>query len=388
MKIALVHDSFTQLGGAERVVDALHELFPEAPVFTLVFDEKFRQKYQSWDIRTSPLQTLYLALPRLRYLLLWIPWAVASLDFSGFDVVISSSSGFVKNIHLPKNTAHICYCHTPPRFLWIDADYVKQEVPFLLRPFVRILLNKMRKWDLIGSKRVTHFIANSAEVQKRIKNIYDRDSVVIHPAIDTEFWRATLAKKDYFLIAGRLQSHKNNQLIIEIFNQLGRPLRVVGTGRQEEYLKSIAKPNIKFLGRVSDEQLRDEYSGALGFIYPQVEDFGLMPLEAAACGTATLAYAQGGALETIIPGQTGELFGQGVVSPFMGSPQTSTVDKSNFAKASSDKSANYTTEIKQIILNWDAKKYKANDLRQQAQKFSREKFKTSILSLVNNENRN
>jgi hypothetical protein len=141
MKIAIVHDSFTQMGGAERVVDHLHELFPTAPVFTLVFDPKFKEKYKGWDIRTSPLQTLYLALGKFQYLLPWIPWAVDQLDFSGFDVVISSSSGFVKNIRVPKTTKHISYCHTPPRFLWIDKNYVKQEVPFLLRPFVNYLLN-------------------------------------------------------------------------------------------------------------------------------------------------------------------------------------------------------------------------------------------------------
>jgi glycosyltransferase involved in cell wall biosynthesis len=358
MKIAIVHDSFTQMGGAERVVDHLHELFPTAPVFTLVFDPKFKEKYKGWDIRTSPLQTLYLALGKFQYLLPWIPWAVDQLDFSGFDVVISSSSGFVKNIRVPKTTKHISYCHTPPRFLWIDKNYVKQEVPFLLRPFVNYLLNKMRKWDLAGSKRVTKFIANSKEVQKRIKEVYGRDSDVIYPGIDVDFWKSTQEKQDYFLIAGRLQPHKNNELIVEIFNELGLPLHVVGTGRQEEYLKSIAKPNITFLGAVDDAKLRDEYSGALGFIYPQVEDFGLMPLEAAFCGTATLAYAKGGALETVVPGVTGELF------------------------------ENYDKEkIKKIILNWEVKKYSINNLKQQAIRFSKEEFQKDFKEITEYENR-
>ena len=147
MRIALAHDSFTQLGGAERVVGALHELFPDAPVFTLVFDPKFREKYKDWDIRTSGLQTLYLQLGKLQYLLPLIPWGVDNLDFTGYDVVISSSSSWAKNIRVPKNCAHICYCHTPTRFLWSEPDYVNQEVPMLIRPLAKLFLRSMKKWE-------------------------------------------------------------------------------------------------------------------------------------------------------------------------------------------------------------------------------------------------
>lgn len=374
MKIAIVHDSFTQMGGAERVVDVLHEMYPQAPVFTLVFDPKFKEKYKGWDIRTSPIQTLYLALGKLQYLLPWIPWAVDQLNFEGFDVVISSSSGFVKNVRVPKTTTHICYCHTPPRFLWIDKNYVKQEVPFLLRPFVNYLLKKMRKWDLAGSKRVTHFIANSVEVSKRILYVYQRNSAVVYPGVDVNFWHKSVEKSNYFLIAGRLQPHKNNELIIEIFNELNLPLHVVGTGRQEEYLKSIAKPNITFLGAVDDVKLRDEYSGALGFIYPQVEDFGLMPLEAAACGTGTIACAKGGALETVLSGVTGELFGN-VAQGLALLPEQAT-------------SLVYKDQIKKIILNWKVENYTAGKLRTQAEKFSKEAFKKPLENIVTNENSN
>lgn len=353
MKIALAHDSFTQMGGAERVLDALHELFPEAPVFTLVFDPKFKEKYEGWHIRTSSLQTLYLALGKLQNLLPLIPWGVENLDFSGYDIVISSSSTFIKNIRAPKNCVHISYCHTPTRFLWSDPDYVKQEVPAMLRPVIKLLLSRMKKWDYAGAQRVSKFIANSKEVQSRIKQFYNRDSVIFYPPINTDFWKKTAEKKDYFLLAGRLQAHKKNDLIVEVFNDLKIPLHVVGTGRQEEYLKSIAKQNISFLGKVSDEQLRDEYSGALGFIYPQVEDFGLMPLEAAACGTATLAYAKGGALETILEGETGELF--------------ETYDKD---------------QIKQKILDWEIAKYQPEVLRAQADKFNKEKFKKKISDFI------
>lgn len=371
MNIALAHDSFTQMGGAERVVEALHELFPEAPVFTTVFDERFRKMYPGWDIRTSWLQKIYVSYLRFKHFLPLIPTAVGFLDFSGFDVVVSSSSGFIKNIKVPENTIHINYCQTPARFLWLDKNYVNQEVPWILRPIARLFLKRMKKWDLEGAKRVNFFIANSKEVQNRIRSVYQRESTVIYPGVDINFWKPTVAKKEYFLLAGRLQAHKKNDLIIEIFNELGLLLHVVGTGRQEKYLRSIAKNNITFLGKASDVQLRDEYSGALGFIYPQLEDFGLMPLEAAACGTATLAYGKGGALETVVSGVTGEFFGQNVVAPFMGLPGTP------------DKSGNYKEQIKQLILNWNPQKYKIDDLRSQAEKFSKEKFKQRILEFIN-----
>ena len=388
MRIALAHDSFTQMGGAERVVDALHELFPDAPVFTLVFDPKFNQKYKGWDIQTSRLQALYLALGKLQYLLPLIPWGVDSLNLELYDIVISSSSSWIKNIRVPKNCIHINYCHTPTRFLWSDSDYLKQEVAWWQRPFVKLILRRMKDWDLKGSRRVTKFLANSKEVQSRIKKYYNRDSEVVYPFVDMEFWtpaiynrhreesgalagrRGDLSKekiasdalamtnsRGYFLLAGRLQPYKKLDLIIEIFNELNLPLHVVGTGRHEQYLKSVAKPNIKFFGRVSDEQLREQYQGAKALIFPQIEDLGLMPLEAAACGTPTLAYGQGGALETIIAGQTGEFF------------------------------SDYNKEkIKQIILSWNSEKYTSDALRSQSEKFSKEKFKESILKVIN-ENR-
>lgn len=375
MRIALAHDSFTQLGGAERVIEALHEMYPDAPVFTLVLGRHLKDKYRSWDIRTSWLQVLYNIVPRLQYLLPFIPLAVSSLDFSGYDLVISSSSGFAKNIKVPKTAIHINYCHTPTRFLLQDENYLRQEVPEILLPLARLLLKRMKKWDYKSAQRVTYFIANSREVQSRIKKYYGRDSEIIYPAIDEKFWHSTTPKSDYFLVAGRLHTHKYSDVIVEIFNDLGLPLHIAGTGRQEKYLKSIAKLNISFLGKISDEQLRDQYSGAKALIYPQLEDFGLMPLEAAACGTATLAYGKGGALETVVPGVTGEFFGiDDVARPFMGWPQNKAADES----------ARYKDQIKHQVLSWNLQKYKADDLRSQAEKFSKEKFKKQILEFTNN----
>jgi len=354
LNIALAHDSLTQLGGAERVLEALHELYPDAPVFILVLDKKLKLKYKDWDIRTSWLQILYNVFPKLKYFLPLIPFAVSSFNFDGYDLVISSSSGFIKNISLPKNGIHINYCHTPARFLWSEPEYINQEVPRLIRPIAKLCVNLVKKWDYKGAQRVNCIISNSVEVQKRIKLYYNRDSEVIYPFVDIGFWNKTIEKKDYFLLAGRLQAHKKNDIIVEVFNELGLPLHVVGVGRQQEYLKSIAMKNIVFLGKVSDQQLRNEYSGALGYVYPQIEDFGLMPLEADACGTASLAFGKGGSLETIISGVTGEFF------------------------HSYDKE-----EIKKAVLSWDSKKYQGINLRNQAEKFSKEAFKQSFSDLIN-----
>jgi glycosyltransferase involved in cell wall biosynthesis len=353
--VALAHDSFTQFGGAERVFEAIHELYPSAPVYTLLVDKKLKAQYKFWEFRVTFLQYLYRFTPGLQYLLLLIPVAMYFLRPKA-RLLLSSSSSFIRNIHLPKNTIHINYCHTPARFLWMSEGYLDQELPSILTPFkplVSFLVELLRRWDLASSKRVTYFIANSAEVQRRIKQFYNRESVVIHPFVNISFWRPTKPKSDYFLIAGRLHAHKNNELVIEIFNELQWPLHVIGTGRQEEFLRSIAKDNIQFFGKVSDEVLRDEYSGAKGFIYPQLEDFGMIPLEAAACGTASIGLAQGGSLETIIPGVTGELFAQ------------------------PDKEL-----IKQQILSWNETRYQQADLIQHATKFSKENFQAKMREFI------
>lgn len=354
MKIALAHDSFTQLGGAERVVEAFHEMYPSAPVFTLVLDKDLKSKYKDWDIRTSWLQVLYNIVPKLQWLLPFIPLAVRSLSFEGYDIVLSSSSGFIKNIKVPKKTKHINYCHTPTRFLWLDKNYLNQEVPKFLKFLVYPVIYFMKKWDFKGAQRVTEFVSNSNEVKKRIKTLYKRDSIVIYPFIESEFWHKTTPKENYFLLVNRLQAHKNNEFVINIFNELNIPLHIVGTGRQEKFLKSIAKSNIRFLGRIDDEKLINEYSSALALIYPQNEDFGLVPLEAAMCGTATLAYGKGGALETVVEGKTGIFF--------------NSYDSS---------------EILKIINNWDSYKFDESALVNHAKTFNKQNFKQQILEVVN-----
>lgn len=356
MRVALAHDSLTQFGGAERVLEALHKLFPEAPVFTLVMSRKMQPRYENWKIQTSWLQSIYSVFPKFQYLFPLIPFALRSWKFQEFDLVISSSSSFVKNLSLPKHCCHVNYCHTPTRFLWLDHNYVAEELPWFLWPFfpaIKILLKVFKKWDYNFAQRVDLFIANSQEVKRRIKEFYHRDAVVVYPPVDTNFWQPTLPKSKHFLLAGRLQAHKKNAWVIKIFNELGLPLRIAGTGRQEQYLKKLAAKNVVFLGQISDKQLRDEYSAAQALIYPQFEDFGLMPVEAAACGTPSVGLAQGGSLETIIPGVTGELF------------------------------LNYDpTAFKRIILNWDSTRYQKQALLQHAKRFSQDAFRTQIRNYI------
>lgn len=355
MKISLAHDSFTQTGGAERLIEAVHELYPNSPIYTVVVDKALKPKFINWNFHTSLLQRIYNFYPHFQSLFPFIPMVLPFLKVEPLDILFSFSSSYIKGLTKPKGSIHINYCHTPTRFIWTDSEYAEKEIPSLLRPVARIYFRWLRKWDLRAASKIDLFIANSREVQQRIKTFYHKDSAIIYPFVDTNFWQPTKSKANYFLIGGRLQPHKNNELIVNLFNRLGLELHVVGTGRHEAYLRSIAKPNIKFLGRVSDEVLRDEYSSAIGFIYPQLEDFGMMPLEAASCGTATIGLGQGGILETVFPNVTGELF-------------------SNATE----------TEIEPIINNWDYKKFPETVLLSHAAKFSKEIFQEKIKQLIQN----
>ncbi len=353
MKIILAHDSFTQYGGAERVFDGMHELYPHAPVYTLVISPEMKACYSGWDVLISPLQWVYHWYPKFQHLFPLIPLALRFFRTERADILLSSSSSFIKGIIKPAGAFHVNYCHTPTRFLWVDPEHAYKEIPRVLHPLARMYMWWLKKWDYAKAQQVDYFIANSNEVQKRIKQYYHRDSVIIYPFVDITFWKPTRAKQDYFLIAGRLQYAKGLETVITAFNELGLPLHVVGTGRFEHHLRSMAKSNVTFLGRISDEALRDEYSGARAFIYPQREDFGIMPIEAAACGTPTIGLAAGGTLETVVRGQTGELFEQATSSA-----------------------------ITQYVSEWQDDRYTQAALTAHAQQFSKEQFKQQISDYI------
>lgn len=312
MKVALVHDHLVQDGGAEKVLLALQEIFPNAPTYTLLYDPKrVSKEFAKKEIRTSFLQKIPFALKKYQWLLPLMPAATESHDLSGFDVVISSSSAFAKGIITKPGTLHVCYCHTPTRYLWSDTHSYVQELNAnrLTKALLPILLNRLRVWDRLSSDRVDRFIANSRTVAERIKKYYARDSEIIYPPVEIEKFSVANKPGTYFLAGGRLVSYKRFDLIIQAFNRLGLPLKIFGDGPLSKEYRKQARSNITFVGKVSDAEKAELYKGAIAFIHPQEEDFGITALESMAAGRPVIAYGVGGALETVVPGVTGEFFG-------------------------------------------------------------------------------
>ena len=313
LKIALVHEFLIQMGGAEKVLQNFHEVFPEAPVYTLFYDEeRTKGAFKGWDIRTSKLQKHYksykLTLPLMTK-------AIESFDFSNYDVVLSDASAFAKGVITRKPTVHICYCHTPTRYLWESMDEYVSQLPYnaLIKWAVRLHLKfVLKKWDWRAAQRPDYMIANSKTVQGRIKKYYGRDSEVIYPPVASQFYGGDKGNKEdwgqYFLTGSRLEPYKKINLVVEAFNKLNMPLKVVGTGTELEKLKSMAGANIEFIGRVRDEELRSLYSAARAFVFPALEDAGIMVLESLSCGTPVIGLGQGGTAEFIKDSENGVLF--------------------------------------------------------------------------------
>jgi len=352
MKIAFVYDRVNKWGGAERVLLALHEIWPEAPLFTSVYDEKRAPWAKIFPkIIPSFLQNFPLAKSNHEIYPLLMPIVFESLDFGGYDVVISVTSEAAKGIVTKPKTLHLCYCLTPTRYLWSGyGQYFDTKWRRFLGRFPVVYL---RKWDKIAAARPDEYIAISRTVQDRIKNYYHRESKVIYPPVDLdEFkvqsskFKVTVQSSKFFLVVSRLVKYKKVDLAVEAFNKLGWNLKIMGTGREMGDLRKRAKSNIEFLGQLTDEELIGYYQNCQAVIYPQEEDFGIVPLEAQACGKPVVAYKSGGARETIIEGKTGEFF----------SPQT--------AEA-----------LMRVLLGLDVEKYGPADCRSQAEKFGKEIFK-------------
>ena len=351
-KIAIVHEELTQLGGAERLLDIVLEMFPGSPVYTIVWDRsKTNHKYDRFDIRPSFIQKLPGGVKHYKWYLALMPRAIESFDLREFDIIISITSALVKGVKTRENQLHICYCNTPTRYLWVDSDeYIKHApIPGIIRPLMPGVIKYLKRWDLTAAKRPDYIISNSENVQRRVKKIYHRDSAVIYPTIDFKKFK-TLPKKDFFLLVSRLQPYKKVEMVLEAFKNIPDKLVVVGTGIIEKELKAKATPNVCFAGRVTEPELLKLYAEAKGFIFPQEEDFGLTPVEAMASGTPIIAYKAGGALETVQEGQTGTFF----------FPQT--------AEA-----------LKKAIASFSAQKYDPTVLRRQAQKFDNSVFKQQLL---------
>ncbi len=314
MKVAIVHDYLTQAGGAERVAATLHQLFPASLLYTSVYDPKATLAYfDNVTVATSFLQRWPLSSQRMhKFALPLYPTAFEHFDLSSYDLVISSSSSFAKGVITPPQTCHVCYCHTPARFAWRQHEYLSQSrrgrVMSLL---LRNMLGRLRSWDVESAQRPDYYVANSYNVAQRIRKYYRRDvAAVIPPPIDTALYAPVAAPEvgNHFLIVSRLVGYKRIDLAVHACNQLQLPLRIVGTGPDLAGLKRIAGPTVQFLGRLTDAEVAGEFARCKALIFPGEEDFGMTPLECMASGRPVVAFAAGGALETVVDGETGILF--------------------------------------------------------------------------------
>ncbi|MFA5047717.1 MAG: glycosyltransferase [Patescibacteria group bacterium] len=358
MKIALVHDHLVQDGGAEQVLKVLQELYPEAPIFTLVFDKKNTNSFfADKNIRTSFLQKIPYGVSRYQWWLPLMPSAIENHNLMDYDVIISSASSFAKGVITKPGSIHICYCHTPTRFLWTDThSYVRElKVNPLVKSFLPLTLRKLRTWDRLAADRVDHYVANSETVRERIKKYYNHDSQVVYPPVEIDKFYISDQPKKYYLAGSRLVPYKKIDLAVKAFSRLGIPLKIFGVGPEMELLKAMAKSNVEFLGKVNDEQKRRLFADCIAYINPQEEDFGITAVEAMAAGRPVIAYKAGGATETVKDGETGEFFEEQMWE-----------------------------ELADKILRFKQEKYNSDAIRRHAEQFSTQKFKENMSRVINN----
>jgi glycosyltransferase involved in cell wall biosynthesis len=357
MRVALVHDYLNQMGGAERVVMAFHEIFPDAPIYTSIYDpERVDPVFRTMDIRTTFMQKLPLVTKYHQPYLPFYPFAMESLDLRGYDLVLSSSSAFGKGVITRPETLHICYCHTPMRWCWNYDEYVEREqLGKMARSILPILITGLRTWDQTSSMRVDYFIANSPVVADRIQKYYRREAVVIPPPVEAERFPfdPTIQPENYFLIVSRLIPYKRIDLAIEACNRLQLPLVIIGSGRDLDRLKTLAGPTIRFTGRLSDEEVIYYYTHCRALLFPGEEDFGITPLEAQAAGRPVIAYQAGGALASVVDGITGAFF------------QQQTVDS-----------------LATVLASFDERMYNPHVIRNHALEFDKPRFSRRILQFI------
>lgn len=316
LKVAIVCDWLTVFAGAERVVLELHELFPNAPIYTTLYNAQNCPQFAKADVRESRLRFIPGARHFHRLFLPWMPKAFESMDLDEYDLVISSCHSTSKGVLTSPRTLHICYCHSPIRYVWDQSHGYQAQFKsfspfrFLFTP----LLNKLRLWDRLAAERVDQYIANSSYVGERIQKYYGRKSTVIAPPVDLfKFSSHEGEREEYYLAVGRLIPYKRFDLVVDACKAAGKKLKIVGTGPSMKALRKRGGAHVEFLGKIPDEELKAVYQKAKALIFPQLEDFGIVPLEAMACGTPVIAYQKGGALETVTEGVSGLFFAEQTV---------------------------------------------------------------------------
>jgi glycosyltransferase involved in cell wall biosynthesis len=356
MKVAIVHDWLANMGGSERCVLAFHELFPDAPVFTTVYNQdKLPDEFKALDIRPSFIQKLPKAKTNYQTYLPLMPIAVEQFDLTEFDVVITSSHACAKGVITRPDAINICYCYTPIRYVWqLYHEYMRlEEMSRLKKLLIPPIMNYLRMWDRLAADRVDEFVGISRIVAQRIRKYYRRDAAVIYPPVDTQKYKIGSSIEDYYLVVSRLVPYKRVDLAVAACSVTGQPLLVVGDGPEYSKLKEIAGPTVKFLGRISDEEIVSLYASCKAFIFPGNEDFGMTPVEAQAAGRPVIAFGSGGCLETVVPGVTGEFF-----------------------------SAQTPEALAEIIRKFDAARYNPLEIRKNAERFDKEVFNAEIRKFI------
>ena len=356
LKVAIVHDYLNQYGGAERVLEVIHGLFPEAPVYTLLYDPlRLPERFSTWDIKPSFLNRLPGHRKHYQKMLSLFPHAIESFDLREYQVVISSSNAWAKGAITLPGTLHLCYVHTPMRFAWDWFHQIPMEHSQLTNLFLVPLLNRIRLWDVSSSLRPDQYLANSLEVQQRVEKYYRRQSTLLYPPVDTEYFKPDEGNcaGDYFLIVSRLKPYKRLDIAVEAFNKLGHKLVIVGEGSEYARLKRSAGQNVEFTGRLPDDQLRKYYRNCKALVFPGLEDFGIAPVEAQSCGRPVIAFGKGGCRETVLNNETGILFPRQTADSLM-----------------------------EAVKAFDSTKFDRNNIRKHAQSFDRKIFEEKFIELL------
>lgn len=309
-RVAIVHYWFVSARGGEKVVQSLLKLYPEADVYTHVFDEEvFPEISRKHRVIRSFISRLPRATRFYQKFLPLMPLALEQLDLRDYDLVISSESGPAKGVLTRPDALHVCYCHSPMRYLWDMYHDYRETAGLLTRSLMLPLTHYLRLWDRLSADRVDHFIANSGFIARRIRKFYRREAIVIHPPVDIERFEVVFSKQDYFVLLGQLTAYKRPDLAVEAFRSMPeKRLKVLGDGEMVEKLRATAPDNVEFLGRAPDDEVKQTLQNARALIFPGVEDFGIVPVEAMACGTPVIAYGRGGVTESVIDNETGLFF--------------------------------------------------------------------------------